>query len=129
MESVSVYCVDSDILIDYLRGFEKARVFLLKAAEETPLYISMLSVVEIYAGEETKSEDKRKAVEEFLSNFHIIELTLPIAKRAGELRRDLKKPFADMIIAASAIDRNAVLVTKNSKHFSDVKDLEILKPY
>jgi len=44
------YCIDSDILIDYLRGQSKARDFLLTSSKEKALWISIVSVVEIYSG-------------------------------------------------------------------------------
>src|SRR3990167_6900138 len=98
------YCVDSDILIDYLRGQNKAREFLLSASKEQALWISIVSVVEIFSGKET-------------------------AKRAGELRRDYGRPFADMIIAASVLEFDLSLVTRNAKHFDKLKDLNTTKPY
>ena len=35
--------------------------------------------------------------------FEIIELDIAVAKRAGVLRREYGRPFADMIVAATAI--------------------------
>ncbi len=123
------YLVDSDILIDYLRGQEHARAFLLEANKKTTLWISVISLVEVYSGKETKDFQKLNRVEEFLSNFEIVWLSLNIAKRAGELRRDYQKPFADMIIAAGALEYDLRLITRNIKHFDSIKDLESLKPY
>lgn len=123
------YLVDSDVLIDYLRGFENARKFLLKANEGKLLLISVVSVVEIFSGKETRGEEKKDRIEEFLENFEIIELDARIAKYAGELRRDYQKPFADMIIAATAIFLGISLATKNIKHFEGIKNLELHRPY
>ena len=38
------YCIDSDILIDYLRGQNKAREFLLSASKEQVLWISIVGI-------------------------------------------------------------------------------------
>jgi predicted nucleic acid-binding protein len=54
VESVKPYCIDSDVLIDHLRGVEEARTFLLEASKQTTLYISVVSMVELYAGLETE---------------------------------------------------------------------------
>jgi tRNA(fMet)-specific endonuclease VapC len=129
MESVKNYCVDSDILIDYLRGVDAARDFLFGIPKEHTLYISIVSVVEIYSGKSTKDAEKQKHVADFLENFEIIELIPEIAKAAGELRRDYEKPFADMIVAASVLSRNFVLATRNAKHFEGIKNLQLLRPY
>lgn len=123
------YCIDSDILIDYLRGIEKARIFLLEKSKSIPLAISVVSVVEIYAGKETKDASKRKKINLFLNNFETIQLTPDVAKYAGELRRDYQLPFADMIIAASALSKNLTLVTRNTKHFNKIKNLKTFCPY
>lgn len=126
------YCIDSDILIDYLRGVENARSFLISAAEKSNLSISVVSIVELYAGKETKDEAKRKRIDEFLQSFVLIGLDRFLAQTAGKLRRDHEKPFADMIIAATALDYNLCLVTRNVKHFDMVRRksrLQLLKPY
>jgi len=123
------YCIDSDILIDYLRGQSKARDFLLTSSKEKVLWISIVSVVEIYSGKETKDAKKRAQIEAFLSNFNIMGLSYEIAKRAGELRRDYARPFADMIIAAGVLELDLVLITRNIRHFDELEDLNVIKPY
>jgi len=72
---------------------------------------------------------KRAQIEAFLGNFSVIGLSYEIAKRAGELRRDYGRPFADMIIAASVLEFDLSLVTRNAKHFDKLKDLNTTKPY
>lgn len=133
MESVRGYCIDSDILIDYLRGIEEARAFLLEASKEATLYISVVSIVELYAGKETKQEEKRKRIERFLKDFVVIHLDESLAQVAGEFRRDYGKPFADMIIAASAHVYHLRLATRNIKHFEALGTgsarLSLMTPY
>ena len=126
------YCIDSDILIDYLRGVEDARNFLIGAAEKGNVSISVVSIVELYAGKETRDEDKRKHIDEFLQSFVLIGLDGTLARTAGKLRRDYEKPFADMIIAATALEYNLCLATRNIKHFDLLHKksrLQLLKPY
>ena len=129
MEDVKGLCLDSDVLIDYLRGTINARDFLLENAGKTPLFISVVGIVEIYSGKDTKISEKKEIIEVFLANFRIIILTQGIAKRAGELRRDHQKPFADMIVAASAMEYGMPLVTRNIKHFRTIRGLKVLRPY
>lgn len=105
MERISGLCIDTDILIDYLRGLEDARVFLSETSKTKTLSISVISVVEIYSGTETKNPQKKKLIDLFLQNFYVIPVNMEIAQFAGELRRDYQRPFADMIVAASALTR------------------------
>lgn len=133
MESVRGYCIDSDILIDYLRGIEDARSFLLEASKESTLYISVVSIVELYAGKETRQEEKRKRIQRFLTDFTVIHLDESLAQAAGEFRRDYGKPFADMIVAATAHVHRLRLATRNVKHFealgTGAARLSLVTPY
>ena len=59
--------------------------------------------------------------------YDTISLDLPIALRAGQIVADLKLAgreigFADSAIAATALERNLVLVTSNVTHFQRVAD-------
>lgn len=126
MESVK-YCLDTDILIDYLHGKEEARDFLKR--EYIFYSISTIVVVEIYSGEEMKMGKKRRHVEEFLENFHIIPVSKQIAQKAGDLRRSYRLPFADMIVASTAIENGLPLITRNTKHYKGVTGLILIKPY
>jgi predicted nucleic acid-binding protein len=130
--NVKSYCIDSDVLIDHLRGVEAARSFLLEASKQTTLYISVVSMAELYAGQETRDDKKRSRLDEFLKGFVGILIDGTIAQFAGVLQRDYRQPFADSIIAASAMQYNLRLVTKNTKHFQTVakgEGLEVVRPY
>ncbi len=129
MERIAGLCIDTDILIDYLRGLEGARIFLLEVSKTKTLSISVISVVEIYSGSETKNLQKKKMIDLFLQNFYVIPVNMEIARLAGELRRDYQRPFADMIVAASALSQGLKLVTKNTKHFQAIEMLELKRPY
>lgn len=127
MEVSQKFLIDSDILIDFLRGTKEARDFLLESRKDSALIISVVNVMEIYSGEDIKDYNKRKIIEEFLSDFEIILLDKGLAKRAGEIKLNYQTPFADAIMAATAFALDAVLVTKNIKHFSKIKGLKIKK--
>lgn len=110
MENLKNLCVDSDILIDYLRGLENARDFFISSFSEWNFCISVISIAEIYSGKGMASIAHQKDVLEFLENFSALPVTPEIAKLAGEIRRDSGKPFADALIRG-------------------IKDLKIFSPY
>ena len=62
---IKEYLIDSDILIDYLRGIKKAYNFLLKENFKGRLWISVINVMEIYSGKDTKSPKKKKSLMSF----------------------------------------------------------------
>ncbi|HEY6186858.1 MAG TPA: type II toxin-antitoxin system VapC family toxin [Pyrinomonadaceae bacterium] len=109
--------IDTDVLIDYLRGRAEAVSYLESLIE--PLLISAITVAELYAGVREGAE--RTALDEFILAFEIVPVGKEIASKGGLYRRDYGKShstgLADAVIAATADIRQADLVTLNKKHF------------
>jgi hypothetical protein len=109
--------VDTDILIDFLRGNKKAFAFIGEFFSQ--IILSPIVVAELYAG--VKGTDERSALEDFLNHLHVVPLTAEIAKLGGLYRRDFGKShgvgLADAILAATAKAENAELKTLNVKHY------------
>jgi len=119
--------VDTDIFIDFLRGMKYAYEFLNKNSKE--IAFSALTETELLAGKECDDTKKREDILHLLSEFEKIPIGNPLAQVAGDLRRknDIKIP--DAIIAASALQEDALLVTRNAKDFEKIKELKVKKPY
>jgi predicted nucleic acid-binding protein len=122
-----MYLVDTDIIIDVLRGFEGSKEFLLKIAQEG-IAISTITVAEVISGKESRDTVTREKILRFLRNFEIVPLTMEISVVAGEIRRDYRIGIADAVIAATALNYGMTVVTGNVKHFERVKGLKLLKP-
>jgi predicted nucleic acid-binding protein len=109
--------LDTDVLVDYLRGRTEAATYL--EARTEPLLISTITVAELFAGVRDGAE--RLLLEDFLSAFEIVVLTREIAQEGGLYRRDYGPShgvgLADALIAATAGLRQARLVTLNARHF------------
>src|SRR5262245_25349922 len=79
--------LDSDILIDHLRGYERARQYLKRfEAGERQGYLSIITVAELAAGQ-MRQEDEEAKVQHLLALFTHIDLDVAIAWRGGEMRR------------------------------------------
>jgi predicted nucleic acid-binding protein len=121
------YLIDTDVLIDYLRGTTAAIACLEKLTP--PLFVAAPSVAELYAG--VRDGRERIALTTFLNSFETIPVNHEIAVAGGVFRRDYGKSHGtglnDAIIAATAIFINAELVTLNRKHFPMFASLSI--PY
>lgn len=119
--------IDTDVLIDYLRGVSPAIDYLENL--EDPLFISAITIGELYAG--IREGKERTALEIFLRGFEMVPVDDEIAKRGGLFRRDFGKShgvgLADALIAASADVHQLELVTLNGKHFPMLPDAVI--PY
>ena len=121
--------VDTDILIDFLQGRERARGFLSARLEEALIYCSAITVAEIFAGMKEHEREKTVAL---IESLHILAVTREIAERAGTYKRDENRQsleLDDCFIAATAFVIGAVLATGNGKHYP-MEDIEkkIVKP-
>jgi len=130
LESIETVVLDTDILIDHLRGFTKAKIFLALFDEKSiGGVISTLTVMELLSGKSASEEIKRIKIEKLLSLFKTVDVTFAIAEKAGELRRKYSTNPIDSIIAATAISNNLKLVTCNISHYQIIEGLTIWKPY
>ena len=112
--------VDTDILIDHLRGVEKAREFLMKIENGTyNAFISVITRVELLSGR------KDERVLELFGLLHIAPLSDKIIALAGDLRWKYKIGVPDALIAATSITLEAKLVTRNLKHYEIIEEVVI----
>ncbi len=115
--------VDTDVLIEYLRGRAEAVEYLRGVADR--ILLSSIVVAELYAGVRDGSE--QAILDEFIALFRIVPVTAPIARAAGLLKRDFARShgtgLADAILAASAQAEGATLATLNVRHYPMFKGL------
>lgn len=114
--------VDTNILIDYLNGSEKARRELGSFED---LYISLITWMEVLVGTENEEESE---IREFLRRFHVHPVDEGVAERAVEIRRKDKLRLPDAIIWATAQHLGLMLVTRNTRDFPQ-KSPGIRVPY
>lgn len=119
--------VDTDVLIDFLRGRQEAVAFL--EGVTAPLLISAMTVAELLVG--TRNDEEEEATVTFLTAFELIPVDAEIAVAGGRLRARYGPShgtgLADALIAASAEVRGARLVTRSRRHFPMLDD--VLVPY
>jgi len=120
--------VDTDVAIDFLRRREYAKELLERWAEEGLLVISTLTHLEIYQGIKASEEE---ATNTFLDGLMSIAVDVPIARRAGTMLGELRSKgmtvgIADAIIAATALQFGAPLLTNNVEHYP-FPDLKVIR--
>jgi predicted nucleic acid-binding protein len=104
--------VNSDVLIDYLQGLDKAKKELERYSKRE---ISIVSWMEILVGADTPQDEK--ACREFLSGFTIHPLSVEVASEAVRIRKTFRIRLPDAIVWATARSEGCLLVTRNSKDF------------
>ena len=124
---MSKMLVDTDVLIDFLRGLPPAQAFVFNLPDQA--FVSAITVAELHVG--VRDSKERGILTEFLDTLEIIALDAELAAEGGLLRRDFGKSHGvglnDALIAATALKNRLQLVTLNEKHYPMVKNL--LVPY
>jgi tRNA(fMet)-specific endonuclease VapC len=125
------YLIDTDIIIYSLKSNEKVRENFLKN-EKIPKYISVITYGELLYGAKKSGmpEQNLATVYRIQSIFQILEIDLSIIETFSDIKSKYDKKGIviddfDMLIAATALSRNYILVTNNIKHFSKIKELKI----
>ena len=114
--------IDTDVLINFLRGRTETRDFLSSMIMEADLYCSAVSVAEIHAG---MKEHEREKTAELVDSLTIADVTREIAEKAGSYKRTIKSQaleLDDCLIAATAFVNQTTLATGNGKHYP-MKDI------
>jgi hypothetical protein len=104
--------LDSDVLIDYLQGLPQAAEEL--AQYRQPLY-SVITFMELHCG--ARTPEQRAAVDVLLGTMTRVELSDAIARRAVELRQNLRLKLPDAVVLASAEVEGCILVSRNTRDF------------
>ena len=118
--------LDTDVLIWFLRGNQKAIDFILEA---TPFSVSIVTYMELVQGMRNKQElaKMKKAFADM--EVEIIPLTEGISLRASDyveaysLSHSME--MADALIAGTCMEKNETLVTANDKHYRVVEELRM----
>jgi predicted nucleic acid-binding protein len=63
-----------------------------------------------------------------LAPLHELPLDTAIAERGGALKRDCQVPTPDALIAATALEHDIPLMTRNVRHFGRVPGLDVRVP-
>lgn len=110
--------VDSDILVDHLRG----RIRFVSGRDE--VHVSTITRAELLAGRPT--DEARVRV--LLAAMIEIPVDAAIAERAGRIRRASQARSPDALLAATALEHGLTLVTRNAPDFASVRGLRVRTP-
>jgi toxin FitB len=122
---MSGYLLDTNVLSELRKG-NRANPRVLSwfnAVDENELFISVLALGEIRAGiERVRAYDttQAKALERWLDRLattyadRILPISATIADRWGRLSANDRPPVVDGLMAATALENNLVLATRNT---------------
>jgi len=122
--------LDTDVLVDCLRGSSTAKVWLESSFEET-FQVPGVVAMELLWGCRNQTELDR--THSFLNSFDVIWPEALEFAHAYELmamhRLSSGLSIPDCLIAAMAVARSTRLYSFNLKHFGVVSGLDVQQPY
>ena len=126
------YLLDTGIIVDHLRK----RKLLDASWFEEGCGISIITQAELFYGAE-KSKDSAKEFEKIQNTLsvwciEVFNLNKEIVGFYGKLKASLEKKGKrldefDLLIGATAISENLILVTGNSRHFKRIFGLSLVE--
>ena len=126
----SLNCIDTDFAIAILKGDKKAGELLNTLESEGEICIASISIFELTYITKNISSKKEKSLLNLIDTFRALPLDKNSALLASKLGRKLVKAGKmihpmDLMIGAITLQNQMSIVTKNIKHFSRIKGLNI----
>ena len=99
----------------------------LSNKSDQELFISVVSIGEIARGiaqQDKQNKEFAKLLRRWMEKLlllygqRILPVGIPIAKRWGELSAQVHNAGVDILLAATALEHNLTVVTRNERHFS-----------
>jgi predicted nucleic acid-binding protein len=123
------YILDTNAVIDYV-GDKLPAVAALRMDEiaNDELIISVIAKIEVlgFNGDPVEMQN----LTDFLSLSNIIYVDDVVANKTIELRKSYRKlKLGDAIIAATALENQYTLISRNTKDFESVAGLVCVNPY
>jgi predicted nucleic acid-binding protein len=125
------YLVDTDWVVEYLKGREPAAT-LLPQLRHDGLAISLITFGEVYEGIYSGRDPKHQeeVFLRFLRRAQVLSLHRPILRRFAHIRGVLRAQGQligdlDLLIGATALHHDLTLLTHNTRHFSRIPDLKL----
>lgn len=126
-----MYCLDSNVVIEILRGNYEFKD-KVKNIAYLEICTTPITLCELYKGA-FASDNVHKhitSILRFLESVKILNFDIYSCELYEKIFSELKKMGKltqdfDLIIAAICIANNKILITKNKKHFENIRGLKI----
>ena len=135
LESVTRVCLDTDVLIDYLRkpSSEIRRVMECVFEKKLNACITSINAFEIWFGAYLAPEKAQLAecTEEFLGQLEVVDFDYESSVEAGRVLADLRKrgepiEIRDLFVGCICKVSGMPLVTRNLRHYRRIRGLRVL---
>ncbi len=130
------YLVDSDWAADFLAG-KPAAIQLIGMLLPSGISISAISYMEVMEGVRgsRNSAALTQGFRAFLRGVPVLAFSQEIADQAADIRLDLRgrkrqvnERVLDILVAATAMDHGLMLITRNTRDYADIAELQLYQP-
>ena len=135
VETVKAICVDTDVIVDYLRGREPGKSTLASWRKKAEVLMTSITAFELLLGANlsSKREERTIEVESLLNQHEILAFTRDSAKKAAEKGAELRLKGAlvdirDLLNASICLTKKIPILTKNKAHYERIPELMVLTP-
>ena len=125
------YVLDTNTLIYYFKGIGNiANQLLATPPNDIGIPTIVLYELEVGIAKSVRPRKRKAQLQEFISLVNIIPFSYAESKCAADIRVKLEKkgsligPY-DILIAASAMANNNILVTHNQREFQRIRGLKL----
>lgn len=120
------YLIDTNIIIDYLRGDQLANKLIVDFYDgKINGIISVITECELLSSIRISDQEKDK-IDRLLNIFPKVLITSKVARKAGNFRSAYPMlEIGDALIAANCFYAKAILLTRNLKHFAQIKEIQV----
>ena len=123
--------LDTNILIDFLRGYTPAIRFLTERERTDRLLCSVVTAFELHDG--CRNADERARLDRFLLSYTIVPIEREDSLRGLEWLRQWRLSHGvgmlDCLIGAAVRRLGVPFFTRDQEHFSLFPDLDLRLPY
>jgi tRNA(fMet)-specific endonuclease VapC len=137
MESLTRVCLDTDVLIDYLRkpSDEVKRVMESVFERKVSACTTSVNAFEIWLGAylAPKKAELVRDTEDFFGQLEVVNFNYESSVEAGRVLADLRKrgetiEIRDLFVGCICKISGMPLITRNLKHYRRVHGLKVLTP-
>jgi tRNA(fMet)-specific endonuclease VapC len=137
MESLTRVCLDTDVLIDYLRkpSDEVKRVMESVFERKVSACTTSVNAFEIWLGAylAPKKAELVRDTEDFFGQLEVVNFDYGSSVEAGRVLADLRRrgesiEIRDLFVGCVCKVSGMPLVTRNLKHYRRVRGLKVLTP-
>ena len=129
-----MYLLDTNILSELIKKHPSPLVLSqLGSKPAHTLFTSSICIMELRFGSVLREDTEifwEKVTQEIISRVNIVPIAEREALSAGNILAELRKKgesigLEDVLIAASAVANQYIVVTANTRHFSKIKGLKV----